>query len=289
MSVYDNTLDHPMTIYIDSSERVSGTDTAFISAPILLSASNSYNSVVVSQVSIPKSWYNVPGAFNYFTLVENGTEITITIPAGNYNRNSLVAVLPALMTAASTLGKSYTMSYPNVTASADTGKYTFSYTPFNIGGQTISIKVNGVSMFQQLGFDRFSTNTFNNSTGKLVSANVINFQLINSIYITSDMCVEEGVLQELHNVGVSQSNAFIFFQQYDLDLNSKQLLTHTNNSWHFSLTDQFERDIDLNGVPWSMSLIVYKRDDLHQVQKENLKIKNLERMVENELKVRNFK
>jgi len=287
MSVYDNTLDHPLTIYIDSSERASGTDTAFVSAPVLISGQNSYNSVVVSQISIPKSWYNVPASYNYFTLVENGVQTTITIPAGNYNRNSLVAVLPALMTAASTLGKSYTMSYPNVTAAADTGKYTFSYTPYNLG-HTISIKVNGVSMFQQLGFARFSTNTFNDATGKLFSTNVINFQLINSIYIASDMCVEEGKLQELHNVGISQSNAFIFFQQYDYDINTKQLLTNTNNSWQFSLTDQFERDIDLNGVPWSMSVILYKRDDLHQVQKENLKIKNLERMVENELKVRNF-
>lgn len=285
MSLYNNNSDHPMPIYIDSSERVSGTDTAFISAPVLISASNNYDSVVVSQVSIPKSWYNVPSAYNYFTLVENGVQTTITIPAGNYNRNSLVAVLPALMTAASTLGKSYNMSYPNVTAAADTGKYTFSYTPFNLG-HTISLKFNGVSMFQQLGFNRNTTNTFTDATGKLVSTNVINFQVIDSIYISSDMCVEEGTLQELHNVGVSQSNAFIYFQQMNFDLTSKQLLTHTNNSWHFSLTDQFDREVDLNGVPWNMSLIIYNRDDLHQLQKENLRIQNLERMVENELKIR---
>ena len=285
MSIYNNTLDHPMPVYIDSSERVSGTDSAFLSKPILINSGNTYDSVVVNQVSIPKSWYNVPAIYNYFTLVENGVPITITLPPGNYNRITLALVLPPLMTAASLNGKTYSMTYPNTAQVADTGKYTFSYAPFG-GGDNIAIDVDNVSMFQQLGFPQASITYFDDTTGTLTSTNVINFQIINSIFITSDMCVEEGYLQELHNVGTSQSNAYIFFQQVNFDLTSKQLLTNTSNSWSFSLIDEFEREIDLNGVPWEMSLFLYNRSDTHQIHRELLKIENFERMIENELKIK---
>jgi hypothetical protein len=284
MSVYNNTVDHPTPIYIDSSERVSGTDSAFLSAPVLLSAGNTYDSVVVNQVSIPKSWYNVPAQYNYFYLIENGNTLTITLPPGNYNRITLALVLPPLMTAASVSGKTYTMSYPDVATQADTGKFTFSYAPFG-GGDNISIDVDDVSMFQQLGFGRSSSTNFDDTTGTLTSTNLINFQIINSIFITSDMCVEQGYLQELHNVGTSQSNAYIYFQQFNFDLTTKRLLTNANNSWQFSLVDEFEREIDLNGINWEVSLILYNRADTHQLQREDLRIKNLEKLVEAEMKM----
>lgn len=284
MSIYNNAVDHPTPLYIDSSERVSGTDSAFLSAPAIISAGNTYDSVVVNQVSIPKSWYNVPARYNYFYLVENGVPITITLPPGNYNRITLALVLPPLMTAASLSGLTYSMSYPDVATQADTGKFTFSYAPFG-SGDIIAIDVDNVSMFQQLGFSRASINYFDDTTGTLDSTNIINFQIISSIFITSDLCVEQGYLQELHNVGTSQSNAYIYFQQYNFDLTSKRLLTNANNSWQFALIDEFEREIDLNGVNWEMSLILYTRADTHQLQREDLRIKNLERLVESEMKI----
>jgi len=287
MSIFNNLSDHPYTVYIDSSERVSGSDSSFLSKPILIGAGNNYNAVVVSQISIPKSWYNIPLKFNHLYLVENVTTTTISIPVGNYNRNNLATVLSSLLTASSTIGKTYTLTYSNASIEADTGKYTFSYSPFNLG-DLISIQVDDKSMFQQLGFNMSSTNNFNDVTGSLVSSNVVNFQIINSIFITSDMCVEEGTLQELHNIALSQNNSYIFFQQYNMDLTSKQLLTNKNNSWTFSLIDEFDREIDLNGVPWEMSLILYSRSDTHQLQKEEMKIKNLETILENELRIKNL-
>jgi hypothetical protein len=284
MSVYNNTVDHPTPIYIDSSERVSGTDSAFLSAPVLLSAGNTYDSVVVNQVSIPKSWYNVPARFNYFTLIENGTQIPITIPPGNYNRITLALVVGPLMTAASTIGLTYSLSYPNVAIEADTGKFTFSYTPFGLG-EIVELFVDDVSMFQQFGINRNETLLFNSPTGTVESTNLINFQIINSIFITSDMCVEQGYLQELHNVGTSQSNAYIYFQQFNFDLTTKRLLTNANNSWQFALIDEFEREIDLNGINWEVSLILYNRTDTHQLQREDLRIKNLEKLIEADMKM----
>lgn len=283
MSIYNNLTDHPFTLFIDSSERISGTDGSFLSKPTIVNPANMYDSVVVSQVSIPKSWYNVPAAFNTFTLTENGTDVTITIPAGNYNRLTLASVLPSLLTTASTAGKTYTVSYPDVTNQADTGKFTFAYTPVLLGDD-IKFTFDANSMFQQMGFSQNSTNTFSVS-GTLISTNVINFQIISSIFINSDMCVEEGVLQEIHSIGAFPSNAYIFYQQFNYDITSKQLLTKGNNSWSFTLLDEYEREIDLNGVPWEMSVILYNRTDTHQLHREDLRISTIERILKNERRV----
>lgn len=279
MSIYNNTTDHPFTIYIDSSERIAGRNGSFLSAPVTIPNSNKYDAVVVSQVSIPKSWYNVPSPYNTFTLTEAGVNSTITIPVGNYNRLTLASVLGPLLTTASTAGKTYTVSYPDIANQADTGKFTFSYTPIVVG-DSIEFTFDANSMFQQMGFDQSSTNTF--TAGSLTSTNVINFQIISSIFITSDMCVEEGVLQEIHNIATYPSNAYIFYQQINYDITSKQLLTNNNNSWQFTLIDEYEREIFLNGVPWEMSVILYNRSDTHQIHREELRISNIERLLKNE-------
>jgi hypothetical protein len=140
-------------------------------------------------------------------------------------------------------------------------------------------------MFQQLGFDQNSTNTF--TAGSLVSTNVINFQIVSSIFITSDLCVEEIVLQEIHSVAAFQSNSYIFYQQINYDITSKQLLTNGNNSWNFSLLDEFEREIDLNGVPYELSLIFYNRSDYHQIAREDIRIRNIEKILEDERNLNN--
>jgi hypothetical protein len=290
MSIYSNVSNHPTTFYFDSSERASGSNESFLSKPITIDTGNRYDSVVVSQVSIPKSWYNVPANFNTFTLYETDalgpmTTTTITIPIGNYNRINFASVLAGLLTTNSQFGKTYTISYPNVAISADTGKYTFAYTPANPGDLVI-FEFNSTNMFQQMGFLQASTNTFDDASGTLESTKVINFQIVSSIFINSDMCVEEGVLQEIHSVGASPANSYIYFQQNDFDITSKQFLTNTSNSWTFNLIDEFERPVDLNNVAWALSVIFYNRSDYHQIAKEDLRIRNIEKLLKNEMELK---
>ena len=281
MSLFNSQLFHPQTYFIDSGERVAGTSNAFQSAPINLGVTNRYDSVILSQVVIPKSWYNVPQNYNTFTLKEKGVSTTITIPVGNYNKNNFQVVLAALLTAASPNGKTYTITYPNINTQADTGKYTFTVTPWTIG-DSFQFIFNSQSMFQQMGFDASSTNTFNTTTGVLTSSNVINFQIISSIFITSDLCVEDDVFQEIYNVGTILSNAYIYYEQNNFDLNTKRLLTNTNNSWNFVLLDQLDREINLNGVDWQFSMIFYFRNDFQELGRQNLQIKNLEKIITND-------
>jgi hypothetical protein len=140
-------------------------------------------------------------------------------------------------------------------------------------------------MFQQMGFLQASTNTFDDASGTLESTKVINFQIVSSIFINSDMCVEEGVLQEIHSVGASPANSYIYFQQNDFDITSKQFLTNTSNSWTFNLIDEFERPVDLNNVAWALSVIFYNRSDYHQIAKEDLRIRNIEKLLKNEIEL----
>jgi hypothetical protein len=69
-----------------------------------------------------------------------------------------------------------------------------------------------------------------------------------------------------------------YFQQVSYDLNTRNYNPANTNSWLFTLVDSFDQEIDLNGVPWSFSLVFYKRNDTHEIHKNDLLIKNEERL-----------
>src|SRR6185312_2178579 len=111
--------------YINSASRADGTDSKFTYS-IPLGDSNEWTNVVLLSASIPKSYYLVQTNYNTFILREPGhTDTTITVPAGNYSRSSFMNVLPTLLNAASPSHWTYTMSYPDVSSAANTGKFTY--------------------------------------------------------------------------------------------------------------------------------------------------------------------
>lgn len=279
MSV-DATNSFPRTLVFTSNNVQSGTNSSFISVPVSL-GENDYDSVVMLQCSIPRSYYNVPSTQNTFTLRELGVDATVTIPPGTYNKNSLQATLQTLLNNASaSLGAghswSYTVSYP-ATSAADTYKYTFTVT--GNSGQPSFIFANGsLSPFQQLGFGQNTTNTFSGST--LTSTNCINLLGVNSFFVTSNICqnAQSSILQGILSVGTVPMLGMIYFQQQDIELGTKEFNSTNTNSWQFSLTDSFGNIVDLNGVPWSFSLLLYKRSTTHEVMKSNLMIENEDRL-----------
>ena len=115
--------------YVNSYNRVVKSDsTSNFSVQINLPKNNVFDRVVVSQVSIPKSYYMIPLGYNTFTLQEP-TKLSqvVTIPAGNYTRTNLLLQLALSLNTASALNYFPVLSpYTyNVTASALTGKLTF--------------------------------------------------------------------------------------------------------------------------------------------------------------------
>jgi len=251
--------------YIDSNDRSSGTNGNFTYQLDIL---GKFDFAVVLQMSIPKSYYLVQNGRNIFILDEDGTQATITIPIGNYGRSSFKAQLQTSLNDASPNGFSYTVSIPNSSITADTGKYTFSVTG-NAGVQPQFII--GEFMYEQLGFQSNTTYTFVTST--LESVNVVKFQLEDTVYVNSDLIAnkEDNVLQEVFALD-SQDYGNILWVCPDLEAFSKPITNANNSVYTFWITDEDGVSLDLNGQNVVFTLMLYKKENVYSLLRNIFKM-----------------
>ena len=96
-------------IYINSRDRISGTDENF-TYNMNFPSDLEFTHVVCLNALIPKSYYLIQNGEleNIFQLDENGTTITITVPIGSYLLNSFKTTIGALLTNASPNSLTYT-------------------------------------------------------------------------------------------------------------------------------------------------------------------------------------
>jgi len=122
---------NPYYVYINSRDRISGTDENF-SYNIQFPEGFDFTHVVCLNALIPKSYYLIQsgGVENIFYLQENLTTVTISVPIGSYLLSAFKTVIGTLLTNASPNGLTYTLSYPSL-AGADTGKWTYTNKWFN--------------------------------------------------------------------------------------------------------------------------------------------------------------
>ncbi len=277
MSLSDNTITPPLVINFNSKDRIQGTNSSFLSAPVDL-GNNAFDSVCLVQASIPKSFYNVPSGYNTFTLQENAASVTITVTPGSYTRINFQSTLATLLTAASPNALTYSVSYP-----ASTAPDTFHYT-FSVNSAVIVCKfvVTSKSPFRQMGFESATTYTFTAGGGSatLESVNAINLSYILRAFITTNLVMDatDGILEELLNFGSFPANSVMSYQQFNFDMNTRKYNTSTTNSWQFNLVDSFDQLIDMNGIPWAFSVVFYQRNSTHELQKTELQIANEERI-----------
>jgi len=276
MSLYDSTITPPLVINFNSKDRVQGSNSSFTSEPVDL-GNNQFDSVCLVQASLPKSFYNMPSGFNTFTLKENTTSVTVTIPVGSYTRINLQSVLATKLTAISPNALTYTVSYP-VSTVADTFHYTFTV---NSSVITVQFIFASTSPFRQLGFE-ISTNTFTAGVGSstLESVNSLNLSYILRAFIKTNLVSDatDGILEEVLNFGSYPSSSVVHYQQYNFDMNTRKYNRSITNSWLFSIVDAFDQLIDLNGIPWAFSVVFYQRNKTHELQKTELMINNEERL-----------
>jgi hypothetical protein len=275
MALY-NQYTQPQTYYIDSFDRVSGISTNFLCEPLALN-NEKFTHVAVKQVSIPKVFPNIPTNFNTFTLIEKGVPRTITLEVGYYNKNTMIAVLPALLNAASVLNGNnwiYTITYRGA---LEVQNFKFTFNVSGNGGFQPSFSFTESQVWLQLGFD-VGTHPFVGST--LTSDNIINFNPTSKLYIVSDLVSSsnESILQEVLNVDVVGFGSCIFYQnQGNLDLESKEIVGNQKNSFNIQLINENGQDVDLQGQNWSFSLIFYNRNDTNELMREELKINAIDR------------
>lgn len=276
MSLADYSISNPIVLNFNSKDRISGRNSNFQSAPFDLGSQN-FDSVCLVQASIPKSYYNMPTGYNTFTLKENTTSVTVTIPKGNYTRINLQSVLASTLTTASPNGLTYTVSYPASTV-ADTFHYTFSVNTITVA---VSFIFSSISPYRQLGFD-VATYAFTGgiSTSTLESVNALNLSYILRAFIKSNIVANstDGILEELLNFGSFPSSSVMSYQQVSFDLNSRIFNKENKNSWSFALVDSFGVEIDLNNISWAFSLVLFQRNATHEIHKKDLLITNEERL-----------
>jgi hypothetical protein len=133
-------------------------------------------------------------------------------------------------------------------------------------------------MFRQLGFEQNSTNTFVGNN--LTSTNCINLAYATRAFIKSNICSGNDVLQEILGYGSFPMLSVAYFEQQDYDLNTRIFNPSNINSWTFVLVDEFDQVIDLNGVSWGLSIVLYDRNDTAEVLKTDLQFRNEERLID---------
>ena len=267
--------DNIRIVVVDSSQRYSGTSSNFSIDLNLPAYCGNFDRIALNQISLPRSWYDVATNYNTFTLKEGVTSVTITVPVGMYNVNSLGTAVGTLLSSASPNGYTYTLTYPNSATSVNTNKYTITCSNVVTTKQLIFT----TSMYQQLGFASNSTNTF--STAPLTSTNSISISYINRVFLKTNACstAQDNILQEILVAGQYPSTSFVYYENINFDTNSKEFTNPLNNAWDFSLYDRYGNIIDLNGLEMVFSLIFYKKSKTDELHMEHLKIQNLEKIL----------
>lgn len=243
--------------HINSNNRLSGTQSNF-TFKLDMPKNNNFDRVCVLECSIPKSYYLIQEGRNSFRVEDNGVISTITIPQGNYSRRSFMNVVNSL------LPNHFEIRYNNTVSEVDTGKFLF-YHNNTHGDQKIYADS---FIYEQLGFDKDSINVFiplqNHS--EVYSKNVINFQRETTLFLHSDAGNnhDNDILLDVFSNG-NPDYSTIVWRITDLESHSKPLVSNTNNVFGFNLTDENDVNIDLNGLPLLITLIMYKKNNISRM------------------------
>ena len=241
--------------YINSENRVSGTASDFQYA-LDIPEGEKIDTCCVLALTIPKSFYLIRAGVNTVTLLANGTSFIITMPPGNYTANNFITVFTNLLNALA-IG-TFQMSVSSIT-----GKYTYNYTGNATGIAFQFIKPSLLG--RQMGFDEVSFNHFADNT--LVSANVLDFVGTNTLFLHSDMVEDSSsVLQELYSPNTVPFGAMVYNCQFPA-MYSKKMQSKASSLFTFSLTDEHNLPVDLNGLDICITLLLYRKEDLTRLFK----------------------
>lgn len=254
--------------YVNSRNRVSGSNTDF-SYAFNIDPQSKFNHVVLLDISVPKSFYAIQST-QTFVLNENGTQSTITINSGNYTRQSFASTL---QTALNTAGNwTYDISYKVINRTYDDGKLTFTVT--GNGGVQPQFIFNGIdSLFEEMGFDSTSTNTF--SANSLTSTNVINLATENTLFLRSDICQDDNNI--LQNIVTTSDSAFSVINFVNPNPHEYSKIFVPNKTvYHFRLTNEDDNLIDTNGQNIVFTLMLYTYNNVSDVIKRFILLKTLD-------------
>lgn len=259
--------------YIDSSQRISG-DSSNFSVPIDIPENENYTEICVLEAIIPVSYYLINSYNNTFILQEPGApDVTIAIPAGNYNINSFCFVVANLINNNSLQGWKYFMTYNKGFTDNFDGIITMTVT--NNNGMQPSIVIPAKStVIEQFGFGSIANvdQTFSFDASVLISTNVCNYINEPVIIIHSTLADNSGtdVLQAVYE-GNNYQLSQISYQATEATMHAKKLRTPKSKLASFSLTDINNNPISLNGRDFTMTIVMYRKESFADWIKQLIK------------------
>lgn len=258
-------------IDINSDNRTSGSNSNFtVQLPNL---DQRYDRVSLVSASIPKTYYNVSAPYNTFILTEGVQTRIITVPVGNYSFNSFASVVQSLLIANSFNSIAY-VCIPNLSL----GKLQISSNNIIITTLTFPASSN---LYKNFGVNYISSNSFNSAT-PFISLNVciftINVIMINSSIVKSVSSVNTAS-NLLSMLGVNSSLPFssITYENTSPIDNSRECQISSNAS--FVITDRDGTELDLNGIPCNLTLMIFKYDNTNEVIRKDLAFRHAEKIL----------
>lgn len=240
--------------YINSRDRLSGTHSAF-TYHFDIDPSIHYEYVSLVSASVPKSFYSVQAGSNTLSLFELAVEYIITIPIGNYSRNSFATTMSSKLTAGSGNAWVYTVTFPNINRTVDDGKYIVTCT-----GASEAPSLVVTHLDQHLGFDQGTTQNFTSVGGAYIlkSANVCNLNPSSTLIVQSNMVAEKiGHIKALFTSSVN-SYDYIIYNNMNIMETCKRMVSSKSDVYTIWITDQNNNIIDLNGEGIILVLMIFK-------------------------------
>ena len=275
-----NLITHSQLFYINSKDRIHGTESNFVVKLSNIDRNANFNHVAVLQAIIPKSYYLISEGNNTFTLKEGTDEVHLSIAIGNYSKISFKNYIQTLLNSNSPNQFLYKIQDDNFFAKPDTGKFTFIVS--NNGGVQPSFIMTS-EVHRQFGFYDGSTNTFENDT--LTSSHFIDFSLHNILYIHSNICqntTSDNILQEIYTTGIPTAS-YVKYDCYQLEAYSKPF-NSKSDTYQFYLTDENDVPIDINGINIEITVLIYEKNNLDAHIKNYIEmnqLKNRLRLIQN--------
>lgn len=239
---------------------------------------------------------------NQFVLAEGTSSGVITLPAANYNSINFPVVMKDLLETASTgFGNNfiYDITYPDPTTEADTRKWTFTVSnngatqpifyfpivqPINKPeGSGARNKKEPVRITEIMGFNAELNNgqrVFSGNT--LTSDNMVDFELTKYIVIKSNISLDQGnqsgdnaILGTIPVTNVPDGGV-INYELQQLEDESKFLANNRKNIYSFSLWDDHDEPVNLNGINWFVKLFVYEYNPFFELAINDIRIRQLQ-------------
>lgn len=239
---------------IDSEFRQPGSSSkSHFQYKLMTEINSNFSHMSIISAYIPKMWYVVQEGYDKFILTELATTVNLIIPSGNYSVSTLMAALDTMLNTGSPFGYTYTTSWSSLT-----GKFSWTVTG-NGGSQPIFSFLND-QVNDLLGFsddDQFQIF----SADSLTSTRQINLNHTKYLQIRSNLVDNAGNESEyeadiLARIPCSHQpyGSVIEYELKTFDAGIRKIKYNKSNVYSFTLQDDHDREISLNGFDWSFTI-----------------------------------